>query len=134
MARYGLAASVVSVGTGCGGAGTPTLGCDAPRIGANVTFALTQGTPSASGVLYFSGIPAAPTVLGSGCVVQLDLATFTPLVSVATNAIGFWALTAAVPLDQDLVGLQGALQIALFGTTGPIGVDLSNGLIATIGY
>jgi hypothetical protein len=39
-----------------------------------------------------------------------------------------------LPADPSLVGVQVALQIALFGTSGPLGFDLSNGLIATIGY
>jgi Regulator of chromosome condensation (RCC1) repeat len=134
VARYGLAASVVSVGTGCGGAGMPVFGCNAPRIGQNVTFSLTQGTPNASGYLYYSGVPAAPIMLGSGCTVEVDLATFSPLVPVVANATGAWSVTAG-PVDPSLpVGLQVALQIALFSTSGPLGIDLSNGLIATVGY
>ena len=31
-------------------------------------------------------------------------------------------------------GVQVALQGALFGTAGPFGFDLSNGLIVTVGY
>jgi hypothetical protein len=131
---YDLAGALTSVGAGCGGVGMPLFIGDAPRIGHDVHLALTLATPNSAGFLYYSGVPAAPTLLGSGCVVQLDLTTFSPLTPVVTNSIGFWALTAAVPLDPGLVGLQGALQIALFGTTGPFGVDLSNGLIATIGY
>jgi hypothetical protein len=61
---------------------------------------------------------------------RLDLATFSPLTPVSANAIGFWASTSALPLDPSLVGVQGALQIALFGTAGRLGIDLSNGLIA----
>ena len=33
-----------------------------------------------------------------------------------------------------MVGLQVALQIALFPTAGPFGLDLSNGVIITVGY
>jgi hypothetical protein len=32
VARYDVAVAVVSVGTGCGGAGAPVFGCYAPRI------------------------------------------------------------------------------------------------------
>jgi hypothetical protein len=32
------------------------------------------------------------------------------------------------------VGVQAVLQVALFNTSGPLGFDLSNGLIVTIGY
>jgi len=89
---------------------------------------------NASGFVFFSGVPAAPLVLGSGCTVEVDLATLNTLVPVVTNAIGFRALSAAVPPKQSLVGLHGALQIALFNTSGPLGFDLSNGLIVTVGY
>jgi hypothetical protein len=37
-------------------------------------------------------------------------------------------------LEPSHVGVQAALQVALFATAGPLGIDLSNGLIATIGY
>jgi hypothetical protein len=40
---------------------------------------------------------------------------------------------AYIPPDHTPVGLQGALQVALFSTSGPFGFDLSNGLIVTIG-
>jgi hypothetical protein len=39
-----------------------------------------------------------------------------------------------IPPDPNLVGVQAALQAALFNTSGPLGFDLSNGLIVTIGY
>jgi hypothetical protein len=39
-----------------------------------------------------------------------------------------------MPSDPSLQGVQAALQGALFGTAGPLGFDLSNGLIVTVGY
>ena len=63
-----------------------------------------------------------------------DLATFGQLIPVVTNAAGSWGLTVAMPSNPTLVGIQAALQIALFGTSGPFGFDLSNGLIVTVGY
>jgi hypothetical protein len=134
VARYGLPATVVSVGTGCGGAGMPVFSCTAPRIGQNVTFSLTQGTPNASGFIYYSGVPAAPIVLGSGCTVEVDLATFGTLLPVVADATGAWSVTLGPVDPNSVVGLQVALQIALFGTSGPLGFDISNGLIATVGY
>jgi hypothetical protein len=100
----------------------------------DVALSLTQVTPNASGFLYYSAVPAAPIALGSGCIVQLDAGTVSPLVPVTADAAGAWALSLAMPPDQSLVGVQAALQIALFGTAGPLGLDLSNGVIATIGY
>ena len=92
-ALQGLAGAAVSVGAGCGGAGVPSLGCNAPRIGQNLIFALTQGTPNASGSLFFSGVPAAPTILGFGCAVELDLAAFNAFTPVVAGPAGGWGAT-----------------------------------------
>jgi hypothetical protein len=112
----------------------PGLSSNAPRIGHDLVFSLTQATPNGSGVLYYSGVPAAPLTLGSGCIVELDLATFNAFAPVVANPTGSWATTVAVPADVSLAGFQVALQIALFGTAGPFGLDISNGLIVTVGY
>ena len=123
VARYDLAAAVVSVGTGCGGAGMPVFGCNAPRIGQNVTFSLTQGTPNASGFLYGSGVPAAPIALGSGCTVEVDLATFSPLLPVVANAAGAWAVTVAIPLGSEPGGrLSGRAADRAVRHAGPVGL------------
>jgi hypothetical protein len=95
---------------------------------------LTQGTPNVSGHVFCSPIPAAPTVLGSGCIVELDLATFMPFIPVTTDASGAWNLIVPVPPNPSMVGEHLALQIALLGTAGPLGFDISNGLIVTVGY
>ena len=39
-----------------------------------------------------------------------------------------------IPTVSALVGLQVALQGVLFPTSGPLGVDLTNGVLATVGY
>ena len=134
VARYGIAATIMSVGAGCGGAGMPVLAANAPRIGQDLTFTLTQATPNAFGILYISGIPASPIALGSGCSLELDLATLLPLLPLSTDATGSWTILFPLPFDPSLVATQFALQIVLPGTLGPFGFDLSNGLIATLGY
>ena len=106
--------SVVAVGTGCGGAGMPAFACSAPQIGQNVMFWLTQATPNAAGLMFFSGIPPAPIPLGWGCTVALDLATFAELFPVVADSTGAWGLTFLLPVDPNLVGVQVGLQIALF--------------------
>jgi hypothetical protein len=135
-ARIDHAASALSVGSGCGGPGPnpPTLTAGTPRIGQPVTLSLAFGTPNAAGFLYSSSIPAAPMPVGSGCVVQLDLTTFVAVAPVAANATGAWSLTAGVPNLPSLAGVQLALQAALFGTAAPLGLDITNGLFATLGY
>ena len=93
-----------------------------------------MATPNASGLLYYGAVPAAPIALGSGCSVEIDLATYSPLLPVITSSSGSWSTTTGVPMDPGLVGLHLSMQIALFGTQGPLGLDLSNGLIVTVGY
>jgi hypothetical protein len=134
VARYDVAAGVVFVGTGCGGAGAPVFGCNAPRIGTNVVLTLTSGSPNAAGFLYGGGVPVAPYPLGSGCEVQVDLPSAIPFFPVMTNNTGTWSMGLPIPPDYNLVGVQAALQAALFSTSGPLGFDLSNGLIVTVGY
>jgi len=134
VALYDVGAAVVSAGTGCGGAGMPVFGCNAPRIGTNVLLTLTGGSPNAAGFVYGGGVPVAPYPLGSGCEVQLDPSSAISLVPVMTNSTGAWSMGLPIPSDSNLVGVQAALQVALFSTPGPLGFDLSNGLIVTVGY
>ena len=112
----------------------PVFGCNAPRIGQNVFVTLTSGSPNAAGFLYGSGVPVAPSPLGSGCEVQVDPSSAIPLSPVMTNSSGTWSLGLFFPQDPNLVGLQAALQVALFSTSGPLGFDLTNGLLITVGY
>jgi hypothetical protein len=122
------------VGTGCGGTGAPVFGCNAPRIGHNVFLTLTGGSPNAAGFLFGGGVPGAPYLLGSGCAVQVEPSSAIPLAPVTTNGTGTWSMGLLFPPDESLVGIQAALQVALFPTSGPLGFDLSNGLIVTVGY
>jgi len=133
-ARYEVAGAVAFVGTGCGGLGTPVFGCYAPRIGTTVLLTLTYGSPNAAGFLYGGGVPVAPYPLGYGCEVQVDMASAIPFFPVMTDNTGTWSTVLLIPPDPNLVGVQAALQVALFSTPGPLGFDLSNGLIVTVGY
>jgi hypothetical protein len=110
------------------------LACSSPRIGQSGVVTLIDGTPGVSGFVWAGGIPAAPYVLGSGCTVEVDLATAFPIFPVTTNSSGHWITGFALPPDPALVGIQAAMQAALFNTAGPLGLDLSNGVIATVGY
>lgn len=127
-------ASIASVGSGCGAAGSPVLTCTTPRIGQNVTLSLSQATPNAAGFVYYSPVPGAPLPIGACYVVELDLAHAAELVPLTTNAVGTWTLTMPMPPAPSLVGVHAAMQAAVFPTAGPFGFDLTNGLIATIGY
>lgn len=129
-----VAGAVTSVGAGCGGAGTPAFSSNVPQIGHDVILSLSQGSPNKAGALFYSSVPSSALPLGGGCTVQLDLATFAELLPVATNSSGAWSLMVPLPSDPALAGLIQVMQIALFGTSGPLGFDLSNGLVATIGW
>jgi hypothetical protein len=133
VALVDFAGAAVPVGTGCGGAGTPTFDCSAPQIGNSVFLTLTAGTPNAAGFVFGLGVPATPYQVASGCFVEVDLGSLTSLFPVMTNGAGAWGMGLFIPPDHNLVGIQAALQVALFGTAGPLGVDISNGLIVTIG-
>ena len=133
VARY-VAAAVLSVGTSCGGAGAPVFSCNAPRIGQNVFLTLTSGSPNAAGFLYGGGIPPTPYPLGSGCELQVDLSSFVQFSPAMTDSTGTWRKGLLIPPNPNLVGVQAALQVALLSTSGPLGFDLSNGLIVTVGY
>ena len=102
--------------------------------GQDVFLTLTSGSPNAAGFLYGGGVPVAPYPLGSGCEVQVDLPSAIPFFPVMTDSTGTWSNALLIPPDHNLVGAQAALQIALFSTSGPLGFDLSNGLIVTVGY
>ena len=116
----------------CGNAG---LRLQSPRASGRRHVLADAGNSERLGVhLLQRGIPAASSALGSGCTLALDLATSAPLIPVVADPTGAWALTLFVPSDPNLVGVQVALQIALFATAGPFGLDLSNGLIVTVGY
>lgn len=134
LATFNFGATTVPVGAGCGGAGLPTLGLTAPRIGTVANFSLTGGTPNAYGSVLVSTVPALPTVIGGGCVVQLDLGTLIEFAAFSADSNGSWDMNLALPYDPNLVGISFAVQAVLFPTAGPLGIDLTNGVTATIGY
>ena len=51
----------------------------------------------------------------------------------ATDALGSWNLSPSVPNSTALTGATIALQLALGPTSTPLGFDLSNGLLLTLG-
>jgi hypothetical protein len=129
------AAAAVPIGAGCGTLPyVPSLSVDAPVLGSFITFAVTNGTPNAAGGLYVSGVPAAPLPVGAGCTAYVDIPSLAELFLIATNASGSWSLMVQVPPSPPLAGFQFSLQAVLIPTAGPLGLDLTNGVHATIGY
>ncbi len=128
-------ATATPVGNGCGaGSIAPVLSVTPPVIGQAITFSIANGAPFAGGALFASTPPAGSIPLGAGCMIYLDLATYFPLFDpIATNASGAWSVGIVLPYDAGLFGFQVALQGALYPTAGPLGIDLTNGVLATVG-
>jgi probable HAF family extracellular repeat protein len=127
-------ASIVDVGPGCAAGPAPTLSSTLPHLGQALTLSIGQAPGLHAGALVVSNLPAAPFALGGGCVAYVDVGAFATLASLTTDALGAWQLTIAIPSSPTLLGAQFALQAVIFPTAGPFGVDLTNGLFATIGY
>lgn len=128
-------AATVPVGLGCGGGPVaPLLWTSLPILATTSTFSLGHGAPLAVGDLYVSSIPAAPLAIGGGCHVYLDLPSAFPLLPIVTDPSGTWVFALNLPNLPGLSGAQVAVQGVLYGTAGPLGVDLTNGVNLTIGY
>lgn len=127
-------ASTTAVGTGCGG-GTqpPSLTATPPVLGQTLTFTLGGGTPDATGILVVSPGPSVSTPLGSGCTVFVDLGTAFTLTSLSTGTGGSGSFALPLAPAPWMAGMTFTAQAALFGTAGPLGVDLTNGLELTLG-
>lgn len=128
------AASVVVPGAGCATGLVPSLGSTLPHLGQALTFWVAQAQPGLAGEIFVSNVPAAPLSLGGGCVACVDVANIIPVFALLTDAAGTWQTTMTLPNAPFLVGVQLAFQAILYPTSGPLGVDLTNGLFATIGY
>ncbi|HMS15397.1 MAG TPA: hypothetical protein PKA37_01065 [Planctomycetota bacterium] len=150
-ASFGLAArldaqpaspTVISVGSGCSGAGgfAPILhtGSELPVV-PNPSFAirLSQAAPGTAAFLYGAfGMAETPLSLGGGCSIFLDMesllllvnAGISPLGPVATTIQGDALWPMPVPVDPGLVGLRVALQAAVQDSAAPLGWTLSNAL------
>jgi Matrixin len=128
-------ASGASVGSGCGSGPTiPVLSTTNPVLGLTTSITVTNAKPSHAGALVASYGTAAPSPLGMGCTAYVDLATFFVLAQFGTNAAGFWTMTMPLPSNPALGGLDVALQAVVYSPTSPLGIDVSNGLNAQIGY
>lgn len=129
------AASSTTVGTGCGGVGTPMLTTSPPIIGSPVYISLTGATPMAAGSLYVSPGPSTLIPLGMGCEIYVDFpATAVPLTPITADGNGNAFLPFGLPVAPGIAGVVFTAQVGLFGTAGPFGVDLSNGVQVTLGY
>lgn len=111
----------------------PTLGLSRPVLGGVVTIAGRDAPLGAPGTLVLSFLPAGPANLGvGGCDAWFDLGSGAALAALATAPD--WSLQLPLPNLRALVGTEIALQAFYAGTTTPIGLDLTNGIWARLGY
>jgi hypothetical protein len=74
-----------------------------------------------------------PLAIVPGCYIYLDVASILPLSAVLTDASGRWSRAFAVPSSNNLIGFTFALQGATGSARGPNYLELSNGVLATVG-
>jgi len=126
----GPAASVTTLGPGCG-ATSPALSSTSPAIGSTATISLSGGSPNTPGALFAGPLLSPPLSLGASCDVFLDPAVLvSPL---ATGAAGTWSAPLFIPPVGALCGQTAVLQGALFPTAGPLGFDLTGGVLLRVG-
>jgi hypothetical protein len=128
-------ASVATVGAGCGGGPVaPQLFATLPVLGQTAGMLVMNAAPNRSGGLYASAVPVAPLAFSSGCTIHLDPATLAPLADLTTDNIGIALVLFTLPTVPSFAGAELALQAVLFPTAGPLGFDLTNGLVVRLGY
>lgn len=126
-------AEVTAMHGACGnGPFLPQLGMSRPILGQPTQIVGRDGPSNTNGILAFSLQPTQPVYLGvSTCFALYDLGAGAPLLAVTQ---GNWSVTLPLPLVPQFAGLPLALQCIYGPTSGPMGLDLSNGVWAVAGY
>lgn len=126
----GMAAKPVNCYTG---PFAPELGVTRPVLGQMMQIVGREAPAGSFCTLAFSLLPDQRTNLGvAGCDAWLDLGTLVVLANPRSTPT--WQLAMPLPNVPLLVGLEVAFQAIYAGTTGPLGMDLSNGVWARLGY
>ncbi len=126
-------AEVTRLGGACGGGPfLPELGATRPVLAQSVSIVLRDGPSGSNGVLAFSARPPLPRYLGaSTCTAFFDVGSWAIL---HASPLPQWSVSMPVPNAPQLAGLEVALQAFYSPTAGPLGMDLSNGLSARVGF
>ena len=116
-----------------GGPFLPQLGLTRPVLGQTMTVVGRDCPPAAYGTLLL-GRPADRAIfLGAvGCVAWVDRASVSAFHTPPPGAT--WSLPVALPLIPPLAGFELALQAVYAPTNGPLGFDLSNAVVARLGF
>lgn len=128
-----ILASMVPKPTNCAqGPFYPQLGITRPVLGQVATVAGLQAPAGTVGFVAFSLQPPVPTNLGvAGCDAWFDPSGGSLLQTTTTSS---WQFGFPVPAAPQLAGVRVALQAFYVPTLTAIGLDVTNGVWATLGY
>lgn len=104
-----------------------------PLLGKTASLSLTGGSPGNLSTLFVSLPGAAPLDLGGGCTVFVDPSTAVRFLPVQVGPSGDWFQAFAIPGNPAAAGFGLVLQALFLETSGPLGIDLSNGILITLG-
>jgi hypothetical protein len=125
-----ILATATPVGQPCGGGPLlPRLGGTPPVVG-TLADVVGNDAPSAPGALIISEPPVAPFDLVPPCRLFV---TLPGMVLGPVGGVQHWKVSFFVPVLPGLVGYELAFQVAYAPTSGPMGLDLTNGLRWRIG-
>ena len=127
---FDLGATAQPVGSGCGAFGTnATLAATDPVLGATMRISGDGAAPSVPLVLML----ATPRAAAVGpCALYLDITTLATLAALVP-AGPTWSVDVLLPDIPLLQGRKLALQAVLGPTAGPLGLDLTNAVLLTLG-
>lgn len=132
-----VAADAISVGVGCG-ANTmdpPDLDASQPVLGSTLDIDVSECAPGTQGLLYFSfGAPVGVALPGVACTIEVDFPNAFLLTPFTTDANGEFNVSFPLAAAPGVAGSEVTLQAVVFPTTGPLGVDLTSGLLLRFGY
>jgi hypothetical protein len=122
---------VQAVGSGCSGGVGPTLRSTDPVLG-TVMQVSGDGAASGQGGALLLGLPVPALRLGGGCYLYLQTTTAQVLAPFAPVA-GSWSVAVPVPAVPALAGLRVGLQALLGPSAAPLGFDVTNAVVCTLG-
>ena len=129
----GLAA-VAEVGGGCGVPRAPRGGATVPRLGTVGALDVTLATAGQLTAWWVSVPIAPPLSLGApGCDVHMDPAALTLVATTVTDANGHAAVPLTIPFAPVLTGFVVAAQATVFVASSPLGMQVTNGVLLTLG-
>lgn len=127
-------AASVKVGEGCGGGfGPPRLGSSVPVLGQILNLELRNATPQHIATMFLSVGGPTRTVLGLDCFAFLDRTAFFPAARFSTDLGGSALVSFVLPVVPELLGLMVTMQAAVFATSSPLGLEVSNAQLLILG-